>query len=218
MSKPTTSDIHAVTWTSWVRSNPARLHLGTAGLEPYFLAVLSTIYWPLLARILKSHSSLASHCVFFLLFSFHQDFRNSQAGNAEGGLEAFHQPLPPEERPVAGTGWASSSAVRARPTRHQSHGGQRGQTQTVKHRRTHQKAQNMDCGWKNLEQQKTSSYKKHKPTVYLKKKKKKEARIWRWFYYFLWMILYINFNGKIFTFWKWLIPSDTQQPLMMSLY
>ena len=65
-----------------------------------------------------------------------QDLRNSQARNAAGGLEAFHQPLPAEECPVTGTSWASSAAVRASPGRHQSHGGQRGQAQTVKHEHT----------------------------------------------------------------------------------
>lgn len=67
------------------------------------------------------------------LFPICQDFRNSQARNAAGGLEAFHQPLPAEECPVTGTSWASSVAVRASSGRHQSHGGQRGQAQTVKH-------------------------------------------------------------------------------------
>lgn len=62
-----------------------------------------------------------------------QDFRHSPARNAAGGFEAFHQPLPPEERTVPGASWASSGAVGARPGRHQSHGGQRGQAETVKH-------------------------------------------------------------------------------------
>ena len=68
---------------------------------------------------------------------FRQDFRNSQARNAAGGFEAFHQPLPAEECPVTETSWASSASVWARPDRHQGHGGQRGQAQTVKHMQPH---------------------------------------------------------------------------------
>lgn len=70
------------------------------------------------------------------LFSFLQDIRNSQAWNAAGRFEAFHQPLLTQECPVAGTSWASSTAVGARRGGRQSHGGQGGQAETVKERRT----------------------------------------------------------------------------------
>lgn len=94
------------------------------------MAVPSTFYKLLLAHTLKSQ-------LWLFLFPFCQDFRNSQARNAEGGLEAFHWPLPPEERPVPGSIRASSIAVRACPTRHQSHGGKRDKAKTVKHRNAH---------------------------------------------------------------------------------
>lgn len=89
---------------------------------------------PLLCTALH-HVNIWNQCP--TLFAVLQDFRNSQARNAAGRLEAFHQPLPAEKCPVTGTSWTSSAAVRARPGRHQSHGGQRGQAQTVKRTQTH---------------------------------------------------------------------------------
>lgn len=106
------------------------------------MAVPSTFYKLLLAHTLKSQ-------LWLFLFPFCQDFRNSQARNAEGGLEAFHWPLPPEEHPVPGSTGASSIAVRACPTRHQSHGGKRDKAKTVKHRNAHSKNSKYGLWWKN---------------------------------------------------------------------
>lgn len=78
------------------------------------------------------------------LFPICQDLRNSQARNAARRLEAFHQPLSAEECSDTGTSWASSAAVRARTGRLQSHGGQGGQAQTVKHTRTHTREQTLN--------------------------------------------------------------------------
>lgn len=72
--------------------------------------------------------------LFLLVFPLLQDFWNSQAQDAAGGLEALHQSLPVEEHTVAGTIRAGGAAAGARSGRHHSPGGQRGQSQAVKQR------------------------------------------------------------------------------------
>lgn len=62
-----------------------------------------------------------------------QDLWNSQARNAEGRLEAFHQSLSAPERSNTRTIWASQGTYGQSWGRHQSHGGPGRQNQAIEH-------------------------------------------------------------------------------------